>query len=115
MIDAATAVESDGSDTGLESALGDELANLLGSRLVRGGHALELSLERRSGNQGTGTLGIVDDLGVDIGVGAGNAQTRTLGSARDLTANTTLTTLETRQLRLMLIHAEYSLEVSADT
>jgi len=44
------------------------------------------------------------DLGIDVGVSTGHAKTRTLGGTRDLAANTTLTTLEAFQLRLMLVH-----------
>ena len=60
-------------------------------------------IQRGSGSQGH-AVHIVDDLGIDVGVSTGHAKTRTLGGTRDLAANTTLTTLEAFQLRLMLVH-----------
>ena len=73
--------------------------------LVRGVGALELGLEGRGGDERqAGALAVVDDLGIDVGVSTGHAKTRTLGGTRDLAANTTLTTLEAFQLRLMLVH-----------
>lgn len=68
--------------------------------------ALELGLMRVEAEteRQAGALAVVDDLGIDVGVSTGHAKTRTLGGTRDLAANTTLTTLEAFQLRLMLVH-----------
>lgn len=52
MVDAATAVEGNGLDAGLEGALAHELTDLLGSLLVAGGRALELGLEGGGGDEG---------------------------------------------------------------
>ena len=105
MIDAATTVELDLGDAGLESALGDELADLLSGLLVAGLGALELSLERGRGNERL-ALGVVDDHGVDVRIGTNDAQTRTLDGAENLAANATLTALKACLLRLVLVHAE---------
>lgn len=105
MVDTATTIESDLGDAGLDGTLANELTDLLRSLLVRGVGALELGLEGRGRDERqAGTLAVVDDLGIDVGVGTGHAKTRTLGGTRDLAANTTLTTLEAFQLRLMLVH-----------
>ena len=105
MVDTATTIEGDLGDAGLDGALANELTDLLRSLLVRGVGALELGLEGRGGDERqAGALAVVDDLGIDVGVSTGHAKTRTLGGTRDLAANTTLTTLEAFQLRLMLVH-----------
>ena len=105
MVDAATAVEGNGLDAGLEGALAHELADLLGGLLVAGLGALELGLERRGGDEGV-TLGVVDDHGVDVGVGAHDAQTRAGRGAKNLATDTALATLEGGALCLLLVHVK---------
>ena len=83
--------------------LAHELTDLLGSLLVTGGRALELGLEGGGGDEGV-ALGVVDDGGIDVGVGAGHAQARTLRGAEDLATNATLATLQTCELRFVLVH-----------
>lgn len=52
------------------------------------------------------TLGVVDDHGVDVGVGTHDAQTRASRGAKDLAADTALTTLEAGALCLLLVHVK---------
>src|SRR3954454_18175823 len=73
------AIEHDGLDAGGDRPLGDQLADLGPSVLVRA--ALELGLEafveRRGGRQGQ-ALQVVDDLGVDVLARAEHAEARTV-------------------------------------
>src|SRR5699024_7896343 len=59
--------------------------NLLGGLAVGAG-ALKALLQGGSGDQGL-AHGIVDDLGVDVGLAAEHVQTGTLGRAGDLAAH----------------------------
>ena len=105
MVDAAATIEGDGLDASLESALGDhltdELSGLLVGAEVAGG--TELGVERRGGADRLG-IDVVDDLSVDVRVGAVHGKTRTLGGATNLGADATLTALEAGSLRLLLVH-----------
>ena len=97
MIDATTAVEGDLGDALLDGALRHELAHELGGLLVGADLAggAELRVEGRGGADGL-AVDIVDDLGVDVSVGAVLGEARTLGGTGDLGADAALAALETR-------------------
>ena len=111
MIETATAVKADRGDALLDGALADELADegsglLVGAQLAGG---TELGVEGRGRADGL-AIDVVDDLSLNVGVGAVDGQTRTIGGAGHLAADTALAALETRLLSLKLVHA-YSLDV----
>ena len=110
MIDAAATVKRDLGHTSLNSALADELAHELGGILVGAQLAgcTELGVERGSAADGL-RVSVVDDLSVDVGVGAVHGEARTLGGAEDLGAHATLAALEAFPLGLELVHC-FSLE-----
>src|SRR5207244_4478478 len=84
VIDVAAAVEDDLLDTGLQRALGEQLADLGRRRLVGPGLVLALEvLVDRGGLRERHPLRVVDDLGVDVLLRAEYGQPRT--AARILT------------------------------
>ena len=106
MIDAAATVEPDRSDALLDGALANELAHERGGLLV-GAHLAgraELGVEGGGGAQGL-ALGVIDDLRVDVGVGAVYAEAGTLWGTEDLGADAALAARETRRLLLLLVHS----------
>jgi hypothetical protein len=87
VVDVASAVERHGLDVGRLAQLGDLGADELGRVLVPAGRPAELlpDLGGEGGGGGErGAGGVVDDLGVDVVVGAEDGEARPFGLALEL-------------------------------
>ena len=87
VVDVAPAVERYGLDVGRLAELGDLRADELGGALVPARRAAELLPDlrgQRGGGGEGGAGGVVDDLGVDVVVGAEDGEARPLGLALEL-------------------------------
>ena len=87
VVDVAPAVERHGLDVGRLAQLGDLGADELGRALVPAGGPAELLPDFRGEGRGggeRGSRGVVDDLGVDVVVGAEDGEARPLGLALEL-------------------------------
>ena len=85
VIEVTAAVEDHRADTGGQGTLGEELADLLGADHI-GRHLLEGFVQGGSRAQGA-TLGVVDDLRVDMLVGVMDGEAWALRSADDFAAD----------------------------
>ena len=87
MVNVASAVKRHGLDVGRLAQLGDLGADELGRALVPAGGPAELLPDLRGQGGGGGQRGagrVVDDLGVDVVVGAEDGEARPLGLALEL-------------------------------
>jgi len=87
MVDVTAAVERHLLDVGGLAELGDPCADELGRARVASGGTSELLPDLRGQRRGRdegGTGGVIDDLGVDVVVGAEDGEARPLGLALEL-------------------------------
>jgi hypothetical protein len=102
----ATAVEHDGVDAGALARVGDQLADLLGlGALVTVGAAQVASMVEATDQRLA--HGVVDDLGDDVAVAAGDDETGTLGCAADVLADALVTTNAGSRLALAALERSF--------
>ena len=97
MIKVAASVENNVGDAFFDGSLGDGFADLFSSLFVAARHA-EIFFGAGGRHKGD-TLGVIDDLSVDVIVGAINAESRAFSGAADLCSDS-LMSLQTSLIRI---------------